>query len=212
MNSTKIFYSLLLIIMGLIGTVYAQEPPVFSGKCVDKEAVERAVRQQMQTYPASLLQDIYKNFFQDFWGPEHIISDTIAAAGYLRQELDSFDDCSGVDVEAIGWEGNFYRVNLCLLKKNKISFDDFLNAFIESANQTDSPPLSAWIDTWNEIVKTIDDMQLDLPDYEADKANLNRILQSGSYAVHHSETYRRHYAPHYRIIKKEIYEALVKEL
>ena len=180
---------------------------------IDKEAVEHVVRQQMQAYPASLLQDIYKNFFQDYWGPEHMISDSVAVANYLQQELASFDDCypcSGADIEATGLKGNFYRVNLCVIKKEIIPFDVFLNAFIESANQTTPPPLSDWIDTWNEIVKTIDAMQLDLPNYEADKANISNILQSGQYAIHHSEQYTRQYEPHYRIIKKEIYEALIR--
>jgi glyoxylase-like metal-dependent hydrolase (beta-lactamase superfamily II) len=191
-----------------IGKILPDGNGYFFEKCVDKAAVERAVQKQMQTCPASRLQDIYKNFFQDYFGPEHLIKDTAAAADYLQRELASFSDCSGAEAEPAGWEGNFYRVNLCVLKENKIPYQQFLNAFIESANATVAPPLAAWVDTWNEILTVIDAMRLSLPVYEADKAMLNEILQSGRYAVHHSEEYNKQYSPHYRIIKKEILDKL----
>ena len=42
------------------------------------KAVRTAVERQMQFYPKSTLKDLYKNFFQDKFGPGHIISDTTA--------------------------------------------------------------------------------------------------------------------------------------
>ena len=41
-----------------------------------EEAVRVAVSRQMQKYPKSTLKDLYKNFFQDKFGPGHIIGDT----------------------------------------------------------------------------------------------------------------------------------------
>ena len=39
-----------------------------------EKAVREAVSWQIQTYPKSTLKDLYKNFFQDKFGPGHIIS------------------------------------------------------------------------------------------------------------------------------------------
>lgn len=51
-----------------------------------EKAVREAVSRQMQNYPKSTLKDLYKNFFQDKFGPGHIISDTTAAGNYLRRD------------------------------------------------------------------------------------------------------------------------------
>lgn len=40
---------------------------------------------QMKTYPKSTLKDLYKNFFQDKFGPGHIISDTTSAGKFLKK-------------------------------------------------------------------------------------------------------------------------------
>lgn len=49
--------------------------------------IEVAVRRQMERYPESRLIDYYKNFFQDKFGPGHMVRDTASAGAYLRREL-----------------------------------------------------------------------------------------------------------------------------
>ena len=48
--------------------------------------------QQMTDYPESTLKDIYKNFFQDAFGPGHLMSDAEDAEkrmeAYLRSECE----------------------------------------------------------------------------------------------------------------------------
>lgn len=83
-------------------------------------AVREAVTRQMQTYPKSTLKDLYKNFFQDKFGPGHIISDTTAAGNYLRREMASYSEIEGAVAEPTGWEGNFLRVNLSVIKTGQI--------------------------------------------------------------------------------------------
>ena len=85
-----------------------------------EKAVREAVSRQMQNYPKSTLKDLYKNFFQDKFGPGHIISDTTAAGNYLRRELASYTECTGEIAEPTGWEGNFLRVNLSVIKSGRI--------------------------------------------------------------------------------------------
>ena len=40
----------------------------------------------------------------------------------------------------------------------------------------------------------------------ADAKAIKEMLATGHYAVHHSRLYNEHYAPHYRIIAKDIFE------
>lgn len=176
-----------------------------------EKEVQNAVKKQLEIYPKSRLQDIYKNFFQDRFGPGHLIADTTAAANYLRRELGSYSQCSGPVLETTGWEGNFYRVNLSVLKENKIPWQVFFDAFIESVNTIKAPLLNDWIREWNEIAVVIDNMNLNLPDYETDQLKINDLLSSGSYVMHHSKAFEEHYDPHYRIIRKDIFEQQLKK-
>jgi glyoxylase-like metal-dependent hydrolase (beta-lactamase superfamily II) len=175
------------------------------------EAVQEAVSGLLEKYPDALLPDIYKHFFQDYFGPGHLISDTLTAKNYLRQELDSYSEPQGPAVEATGSAGNFYRVNLSVLKENKIPFDPFFEAFLESAGSTDAPPVAVWTAQWNRIARVLDDMNLNLPNYEADKAAIHEMLSAGRFASHHSAAYLERYKPHYRIISKTVFEQKLKK-
>jgi hypothetical protein len=171
-----------------------------------KEKVQQAVREQLKKYPKSRLQDIYKSFFQDYFGPEHLIPDTAMAAKYLRQELEADIDPAGETIEPVGWESRFYRVSLSAVKENKIPYSVLLDAFVRSADDAAKPPLPVWRAQWDVIQSYIDDLQLHLPDYGADSDSLQKMLRSGRYAVHHSDAFNDAYTPHYRIVSKKIVE------
>ena len=49
---------------------------MFSCKETESGQIRAAVENQLKAYPKSTLQDLYKNFFQDYFGPGHIVSDT----------------------------------------------------------------------------------------------------------------------------------------
>lgn len=171
-----------------------------------KSAVKEAVVRQMKTYPKSTLKDLYKNFFQDKFGPGHLIADTSSAGDYIRRELASFTTSDGLLLEPTGWEGHFYRVNLSLLKDGTIPYDVFFDAFVRSVNNIDPIPVQAWRIEWKEIERIIAGMGLNLPDYATDSKEIEERLFCGEYVGHHSEQFEEHYSPHYRIISKEIVE------
>jgi len=176
-----------------------------------KSKVIEAVEAQLKLYPESRLQDIYKNFYQDMFGPGHMIPDTTAAGNYLRSELASYTECTGPYLDPTGWNSNFYRVNLSVLKEGIVPYDAFFKAFIESVNGIVPPTPDDWRTLWNDILVVIDEMQLDLPDYQNDKAVLAPLLAEGNFTIHHSETFNNHYQPHYRIIERNIFEAKLKQ-
>lgn len=180
---------------------------VCSGQNAQFEAsIKQAVSRQMAVYPKSTLQDLYKNFFQDRFGPGHLIADTAAAGAYLRRELAAMTTADGLLLEETGLEGHFYRVNLSLLKDGVIPYPVFFDAFVRSVNAIEPVSVSVWAEEWKRIERVIASMGLDLPDYDTDKARIAEALARGEYVGHHSAVFEANYSPHYRIISKEIFE------
>lgn len=202
MRKNQILYLFLLICLTVQGA--------------DKKAFDRAVRsaveRQMQRYPKSTLKDLYKNFFQDKFGPGHLIGDTVAAGNYLRKELASYTVVSGEVAEPTGWEGNFLRVNLSVIKTGQIPYPVFFDAFVRSVNGISPMPVSEWQKEWEQIEAVIRSMKLSLPDYEADRKEIDDRLNKGEYVGHHSRVFEDTYTPHYRIIRKDIFENELKPL
>ena len=175
------------------------------------QEVEAFVTGMMEQYPQARLLDIYKSCFQDYMGAEHLVSDTASVRAYLEQELTSTDlaDMQPGYCEPCGTGGNYIRVSLRCVKEGLISLEELLNAFIASANCSERPSIESWAQRWHEIITTIDKMRPTLPSYDQDKEFIESVLTQGKYAISHSSDYRDAYAPHYRIVKREIF---VREL
>lgn len=176
---------------------------------IDKMELRLALQLQMSTYPESTLQDIYKAFYQDYFGPEHMITDTAAVRDYLYREL---SECSerarGLYYEPIGWKGNYVRVYLSAVNDQLITAEQLLQAFIDSANECPPQPVE-WKDLWKVIVDVTVEMGLDLKDFDKDQPLLLKASQRNQ-AVHHSDAYNAAYHPHYRIVERNIFEMLLK--
>ncbi|MDR2628114.1 MAG: hypothetical protein LBC40_08800 [Dysgonamonadaceae bacterium] len=183
-----------------------------SSQPVDETAVRTAVINQMATYPRSTLKDLYKNFFQDRFGPGHLIRDTAAAGNYLRDELASFDASTGAYYESTGWEGHFYRVNLSAVKENRVPYDVYFNAFIRSVNGIVPPSIKAWEKEWLAIEAIIRSMNLPIAGYGEDQRAIAELLKQGKYVMHHSQAFEANYTPHYRMIEKTIFEKEIRPL
>ncbi len=87
------------------------------------DSISEALDYEMTHYPASQYRDVYKNFMQDFFGPGHLLADTAASGRYLRQELAEEGPFEGPLYEKTGYKGNFYRVNLSLIKGGTLAYD-----------------------------------------------------------------------------------------
>ena len=192
----------------------------------------------MQTYPKSRLLDIYKSCFQDYMGAEHLVSDRERVKAYLDEELQTttLDDLMPWYYEPCGVNGQYVRVSIRTIKENLITEDVLLDAFIRSANGRNSenypssledsrvvtdegeansekrPTVESWRDRWRKIVDTIDQLELNLPNYQQDRAFIDSILSVGKYAISHSPEYREAYRPHYRIVEKSIFEREIKPM
>lgn len=173
---------------------------------IQGQEVEGFVSGMMEKYPKARLLDIYKSSFQDYMGAEHLVGDKEAVRAYLEQELTTTDELLPWYDEPCGVEGRYVRVSLKAILDGKISADGLLDAFVRSANDPDRPTVEQWAERWHEIIGIIDGMKLKLPHYDEDKQFIEQVLAMGRYAISHSPEYREAYAPHYRIIKRDIFE------
>ena len=179
---------------------------------IDKKAIEAAIERQLDMYPETTLQDVYKSFYQEAFGPGHIIEDEYSAAAYFHQEtsISTQEPYGGYLYEPTGANGGYYRVNLYAVYANILPADVLLSAFLRSAEPVTPEGVKEWKKTWKAVAKVASDFHL--RNYEAQKAELDAILQSDSpdKAVHHSDAYTAAYDPHYRIVRKDIFEQEVK--
>ena len=181
---------------------------------ISAQDVEGFINRQMQTYPKSRLLDIYKSCFQDYMGAEHLVSDRQRVKAYLDEELNtiSLDDLMPWYYGPCGIDSSYYRVSIRAIKESLVSEDLLLNAFIRSANSEKRPSVESWSERWHKIIGTIDQMKLDLPNYQEDKQFIDSVLYVGKYAISHSPDYREAYHPHYRIVERNIFEKEIKSL
>ena len=193
----------ILIVIGLLFTII-----------ISAQDIEGFVNRQLKIYPKSRLLDIYKSSFQDYMGAEHLISDRQRVKAYLDEELQttSLNDLMPWYFESCGVNGQYIRVSIRAIKENLITEDVLLDAFIRSANSDKRPTVESWRNRWHKIIGTIDKLELNLPNYQQDRAFIDSILSVGKYAISHSPEYREAYRPHYRIMKKSIFENEIKPL
>lgn len=166
------------------------------------------VKRQMESYPQSRLLDIYKSCFQDYMGAEHLVSDKDRVKAYLDEELNTttLDELMPWYYEPCGIDGNYVRVSIRAVLEGIMTEDLLLDAFIRSANNPLRPTIEAWRDRWHEIIGTIVEMHLNLPNYLEDKQFIDSVLSKDKYAISHSPEYREAYHPHYRIVERGIFE------
>lgn len=172
--------------------------------------IRSAIERQMKTYPKSTLQDVYKSFYQDRFGPGHMISDTTSARQYLTKELSEMTDVSGFYYEQTGSEGRFVRVYLSAIADSLITQEQLLDAFIRSANMNQTPVVE-WETEWRQIVDMITKFNIEVNDFDADTALLFEASRNRQ-AIHHSRAYNAEYHPHYRIVERSIFENELKPL
>lgn len=181
---------------------------LFFGCNSTEKKMELAVLVQLKEYPESSLQDIYKNFYQDRFGPGHAISNPESVMKYLENELSAMEDVEiSQGIELLGWEYRFVRVPLNMIKTGKINKEDLNQLFIESAFEIKPEAGEEWKKEWKQITRIIERRKLPVKNFSEDKKHIDSLLNENPIiALHHSEAFRKHYHPHYRIVRKELFE------
>lgn len=170
-------------------------------------AVRQMCTEICTRYPAATLQDVYKTCYQDYFGAEHMILDTVAARNYLRYELES---CKGQDLSALplreptGFRHRYVRVSLSNVLDGTMTEEELWRLFVDGKERQEDTRRrtgrdARWLSEW----KRIERIALRVNPQWCDE-ELQRQLQEAARqkaAVHHSDSYRTTYKPHYRIIR-----------
>ena len=188
--------------------------------CCCTSPEKKAISRQLQDYPESRVQDIYKSFCQDNLGPGHLIPNPESAKNYLMSELATFrEDLDSARYEAptvlyypVGDKGNYVRVDLLVVLDGLVSEDVFLDAFVRSANQGKRVTEDQWVGKWNAVERVIRNSFQSIPDAEKDLEMIDAYVAKGDLIMHHSEVLTEAYNPHYRIIARDIFEKELKPL
>lgn len=174
---------------------------VFGACHREQKAMRRMCEEIRMRYPSATLQDVYKTCYQDYFGSEHLVSDTTSARLYLWKEFEEYGD-SDLSLmpkrEPTGFRHRFTRINLKCVKEGELSEDQLLELFLEAATKG-----NAFGDRWAEEWKTIERIALEVcPDWtDPDlQAELREAAQNDR-AVKHSDAFRSAYNPHYRIVR-----------
>ena len=179
---------------------------VFCACQSNDSAIRSHLQGFMQKYPEATLQDIYKGAFQDKFGPAHMLTDRESVKGYILRELETATVLEGDYYEPCGWQGNFYRINLKAIKDQKITADELTDAFMESAKGIDDSLTPQWTEEWNQLMEAIKTTAPHLNGFSQDSTLIANLLNDGKYVVHHSPAFDSCYQPHYRIVRKDVFE------
>ncbi len=169
----------------------------------DQKAMRKMCEEIHEHYPLATLQDVYKTCYQDYFGAEHLMTDTAAARFYLHQELEECWD-TNMDYmpkeEPTGFRHRFKRVNLSSVVEGALTEDQLLQLFIEAAGKD-----NAFGGHWPEEWETIERIALEVCPAWADpelQAELREAART-NHAVRHSDAFRNAYNPHYRIVRQQ---------
>ncbi|MFW5758760.1 MAG: hypothetical protein ACOCYO_08770 [Bacteroidota bacterium] len=177
---------------------------------VNSHQIGESVQNILTKYPEASLKDIYKSFFQDEYGPGHLLNCVDAPRRLFLSELSRTKSQGRYSIEPCGTGQNFYKVNLDLIVDGFITENLFFQAFIESASAIQSPENYTWIKKWWTIEINIQPFKHLIREYDISRQVLIKKLNQGKVVVHHSKKFLKLYDPHYRIIHKNIIEKYFK--
>ena len=176
----------------------------------DREALAR----YMETYPEAHLQDIYKSCFQNIFGVAHLISDTQACVDYLASEMEELDpDDRGYSLyEYTLPDSHFVRVDLHAVAEGLVPQDLLVALLMESAATPAPMTQEEWVARWQELKVAADVLEPRPDDYEREAAEIDSLLAAGKYVWHHSRHYNEVYHPHYRLVRRDLFESRILPL
>ena len=178
------------------------------------DSIRTGIENQLKEFPQSRVQDIYKSFCQDNLGPEHLIPNPDAARNYLTSELEEYKQDLAAGLYTIptlryypvGDEGNYVRVDLSVILDGLIGPEEYLDAFVRSANSGVKKSHKQWKNKWADVERCIRKYYADIPEAENDINAIDELVKADDLIIHHSDTFGETYHPHYRIIAKDIFE------
>jgi hypothetical protein len=161
---------------------------------------QSSLSEHLSMYPSVGLQDIYKYFHQAYFGPGHAINDPDQVLKMLKMELENLSELDPHPLVPLGKPAFFYRVNLSLIRTGQIQLNELAEAFLKSAKDSHPAKPGDWLAEWDKIQKLALISFSDKGEFRLQQIELLEKLKRGERVFSHSETFRRLYHPHYRVI------------
>ncbi len=151
----------------------------------------RILKEHTARYPKMEKQDYGKLVFQSEYGPEHLVTEKESVLSFLQEEMAELpSDAAPPNIEPIG--GGLCRFPLSFCKSGT-DLETLAELFLLTAQE--------YSRVSEGILDKIDKLQkLSVPGMEE---WLQQWKEKGYPPVHHSQSYRDAYHPHYRLLKRE---------
>lgn len=163
-----------------------------------REETKAALISHYKRYPKLQIWDLFQFIYQSSFGCEHMISSLEMAERYIREEADK---CLSVVEEMVEpLDGDYCRVHLRYLQEG-LSVGTLAKLFFLSAVPVEDGK-ERLEEKLSVLLETVKEKELPF-EMNALTAALSEWRDAGYPACHHSETFRKEYAPAYRLIKKE---------
>lgn len=163
-----------------------------------KKKTEKMLSRHYKNYPELQLRDIFKFLHQSSFGCEHLLTDSVVARDYIQREAAECRPHMGKWTEPL--DGAFCRVHLDWVKAG-IPVETLTKLFVRSAKPVDNGKerLEEKLAVLLEMVKK---GELPFKAEETEK-EIAAWKEAGFEARHHSDSFRNHYFPAYRVIKRK---------
>jgi hypothetical protein len=170
------------------------------------DKIKSMISHELLLHPKAQLLDIFKLYMQSAFGPGHLIPNIDKARDYLLAELNENKQYTSTQCLCLILPCDaFYplaRYSLDMIRNKSISFDDYFDAFIKTANSIPQTSDEVFIDYWYQIIPWLE--TLNKANFEADKMKIENLIYDGHFLVSHSEVYRVEYQPAYRVINMSL--------
>lgn len=153
-------------------------------------------------YPAMTPVDAVKLLYQNEFAGGHMIPDGETSLVRLRQEYASVEQNSALPfAEPIG--NGIVRVHLGALSQRGLSVEALNGLFVRSSN-TVTGNLASFQEKLRQLCRLQKEHGLFAFSDDALKTYLKTYAKKGYPPVSHSQTYREHYAPAYRVVREDL--------
>lgn len=162
----------------------------------------------LERYPDMQLQDCVKLAHQSEFGPGHLLKDENKALKFLKAEMDS---CKPNDDPLYLPIGNgLCRLSLPACKQKGITAEQVFKLFSHAAKTVQGDKRN-FHKTIQEIKKLLDEDMLPFDPGEADYFFIT-YEDKGYPMLHHSDVYKKTYAPAYRVVWQKQLKDFLKTL
>jgi uridine kinase len=160
------------------------------------------VKRQIEIYPKAQGIDILKAIFQNEFGPGHLITDTAATMKYIKEELKTLSDEKPDPVEPIG--NGLARLHLSVIPSKNLSPETYMKLFLLTAVRARGDRES-FLRKAAVLQKMCREREVPVSE-DSINAAIEMWDAGGGGLFRHSDSFREHYHPAYRVVEEQFCE------